>query len=142
PLCLGKTKPPLQQKEVVLRKCNNVFCVRPDHLYLETRKEVSQKAGMFGENNPMFGKKHSPNTLHKMSVSRIGKTGIRATAWKGGLSPLMTRLRGLLHHRLGWYAAVFRRDRWTCTNCGDKNKKIDAHHIRPFWYENYLQNIR
>jgi 5-methylcytosine-specific restriction endonuclease McrA len=76
----------------------------------------------------MFGRKHTAETKRKMSISRTGKLGPNATAWKGGKSSLTCRVKKIIHTRYGWYAAVLRRDGWKCTECGSK-KKIEPHHI-------------
>lgn len=83
-----------------------------------------------GPKNGMFGKKMSAESRAKMSKSRTGKFGPNATAWKGGRSSFLRRLKGAIHERFEWYYRVFKRDGWTCQRCGSKSK-IDAHHIEP-----------
>lgn len=78
----------------------------------------------------MFGKRASIETRKLMSISRTGKLGPNATAWKGGKQSLTRRVKKIIHTRFNWYAKVYKRDNWTCQHCGSK-KNLDAHHINP-----------
>lgn len=62
----------------------------------ETRKKMSdKKKKLTGEKNPFYGRKHSPESLKKMSDAKKGKYageknpmyGISITAWNKGISP-------------------------------------------------------
>lgn len=77
----------------------------------------------------MFGKKHKPETIKKMSISRTGKIGENATAWKGGKMSITRLVKGF-QNRNGWYKKVYKRDGFKCVKCGSKNK-IEAHHKVP-----------
>jgi hypothetical protein len=81
-----------------------------------------------GNKNGMFGKKASNETKLRMSLSRTGKVGSKATAWKGGKTSINKRVKEIIHKRYQWYFKVYQRDGWKCVECGSK-KKIDAHHI-------------
>ena len=89
-----------------------------------------------GENNPFYGKKHKPEAWVKRRETMIknGTTQIREThpQWKGGIS----KSRSTIYDSIGykeWREAVFRRDNYTCQNCGDsKGHNLIAHHIVPF----------
>lgn len=86
-------KGPIEDGLMVLHKCNTPACINPEHLYLGTHKENGQdmvnagnakgwsspgeKNGMFGRVghlNPMFGKKHSPEAIAKMSQPKPRRT--------------------------------------------------------------------
>lgn len=82
------------------------------------------------ENNPMFGKKHTEQTIKKMSLARTGKLGENATAWKGGSRSIVKTVKGILHTRYNWYKRVYQRDGFKCVKCFSKGK-LDAHHIKP-----------
>jgi hypothetical protein len=84
-----------------------------------------------GSKNSMFGKKASIATRQKMSASRTGKTGVNATAWKGGKRSLNERLKRALGKRYNWSRRVFARDGYQCTRCPHKGA-LDAHHLEPF----------
>lgn len=96
----------------------------------EALKASQQILDRTGSNNPMFGQKMSVETRAKMSRSRVGKTGINATGWKGGKLSLMRRVRKGVGSRFNWYRLVFHRDGWKCTVCGT-TKSLDVHHINP-----------
>ena len=85
---------------------------------------------MSGDKNGMFGKKHSAEARKKMSMGRTWGTGENAYAWKGGVTSINSRVKGLLHTRLNWYSRVYARDGWKCRLC-DSKTRIDAHHIKP-----------
>ena len=99
--------------------------VKNSDSYCDARKNIDQS----GSQNGMYGKKHTQTARDKMSQSRIGKVGPKATAWKGGTQSVTRRVKSIIHTRFGWYAKVYKRDKWTCQKCGSK-KKIDAHHLR------------
>ncbi|HEC65961.1 MAG TPA: hypothetical protein ENI23_11770 [bacterium] len=50
--------------------------------------------------------------------------------WKGGISKLSALIRKLPQYRK-WYMSVFRRDKFTCQECG-KRGGLSAHHIKSF----------
>lgn len=78
----------------------------------------------------MYGKKASAETRRKMSISRTGKIGENATAWKGGDFSLVRTIKRHIHKVIHWYYKIYKRDNFKCILCGS-NKKIEAHHINP-----------
>lgn len=103
---------------------------------------------------PMLGKKHSLKTIklfcsqrkkwwddpefRKKSLSnRIKLFGSLNPAWRGGITPMVMRLRQSIPYRL-WRASVYKKDKFTCQLCGYAHKKgkkrkiLDADHIIPF----------
>lgn len=82
-----------------------------------------------GDKNPMYGKSHKIESIQKMSISRTGKIGENATAWKGGKLTI-TRMVKEYQNRNGWYKNIYIRDNFRCVKC-NSNKKIEAHHILP-----------
>jgi len=99
---------------------------------------IQNKPSIKGENNPMFGKKHTITTKKKMSITRTGKIGENATAWKGGVNTLTRRVKDF-QYRNGWYKKVYIRDNFKCVKCESKNK-IEAHHIIPI--KNIIDNFK
>jgi len=93
---------------------------------LETRLKLSiaQKGKVSG----MKGKKHSKKTRIKMSKSHSGS---KCNLWKGGITPINTKIRNSIELRL-WRDSVFERDNWTCQECGQIGGKIQDHHIKSF----------
>lgn len=82
----------------VLHHCDNPPCINPDHLYLGTPKENTRDKvvrkrvrtrPLFGKENPMFGrvgplnpfwrKKHSPETLARISATKARKKLLSTT---------------------------------------------------------------
>lgn len=64
--------------------------------------------------------------------------GARHWNYKGGVTPELRQLRATMEYRI-WRTAVFKRDEYTCVNCGVKNAqgvgrtiKLQADHIKPF----------
>jgi 5-methylcytosine-specific restriction endonuclease McrA len=62
--------------------------------------------------------------------------GAKNPLWRGGVTPLIHKIRCSPEMRK-WREDVFKRDDWTCQECGAKSKKnqyiyIEAHHIKPF----------
>lgn len=83
-----------------------------------------------GERNGMFGKTHSIDAINKMSKSRTGKIGKKATAWKGGKYSFTKRVKRILHTRYDWFSRVLNRDNYVCQWC-NASDQLDAHHIEP-----------
>jgi hypothetical protein len=87
-----------------------------------------------------LGKTLSETTKEKMSISRMGREGIKgekSNFWKGGITPLNLKLRASSMFKI-WKEAVFLRDNFTCQNpnceyCSNKiGVMIHAHHKKPF----------
>ena len=120
----------------------------------ETRRKFRKAAT--GQNNAFYGKSHSKKTrtlmkknhrgmagkIHSEQTKQkqrdsnpkiwLGKRGKETPNWRGGINPLCFTIRGCLKMK-GWRMAVFERDKFTCTNCGDnKGGNLNAHHIKSF----------
>jgi hypothetical protein len=100
-----------------------------------------------GRKNPFFGKTHSPEALAKMRAAKLGKPSSRKgkkypalsaarkgsgnPAWKGGLTPLRTKIWHSKEYQT-WRKAVFERDNYTCQICGRRGGILNADHIKRF----------
>lgn len=93
------------------------------------RQGILNRPSIKGENNPQWGKSPSADTRAKMSRSRTGKIGIKATAWKGGKLSLTQRIKTAIQRRYKWFHRVIDRD-GHCINCG-ATTQLDAHHKVP-----------
>jgi ribosomal protein S27AE len=51
--------------------------------------------------------------------------------WKGGITPENHKIRCSLEYKL-WRKAVFKRDNWTCQDCGEIGGVLNAHHLKRF----------
>lgn len=96
----------------------------------EKYKIAIENRDTFGHKNSMYGKQHTQEARAKMTQSRIGKTGEKATAWKGGKRSLLAQVKGIQHSRYNWYKRVYIRDEFQCIQCASKNR-IEAHHKKP-----------
>ena len=72
--------------------------------------------------------KCSKETRIKMSNSKKGK---KSHFWKGGINPLIIKIRRCFEYRQ-WRSDVFTRDNFTCQECNQKGLYLEAHHIKSF----------
>jgi 5-methylcytosine-specific restriction endonuclease McrA len=66
----------------------------------------------------------------------VRKTGLmhkkeKNPNWKGGTSPMRKLLEGSNEYKR-WREQIFKRDNWTCQNCGNRGGKLHAHHMKSF----------
>lgn len=93
-------------------------------------KEALEK--LKGKNHPMYGKHHTKESKKKMREARLNKyNGENCPAWKGGITPLVERIRKCFLYRL-WRSDVFTRDDFTCQKCNKRGGRLEAHHKKPF----------
>jgi len=106
---------------------------RPNPKIREVRlKEVAEgKHNIFGEKNPMYGKKHSDETLKKMRSSNKPRKGKLNNFWKGGITPINAKIRESKEYKK-WRNEVFKRDEYICKMCYNKKRYVEAHHIKKF----------
>lgn len=124
---------------------------------LEDRKKMGlAKLGKYvGKNSPWYGRKHTAETLEKLRLSHLGKPsplkGIKTGRvpwnkgkrgflsrqnhynWQGGITPLNKKLRNSFEYKQ-WRESVFKRDNYTCRECGTRGVYLHADHIKPFAY--------
>jgi len=81
-----------------------------------------------------LGRVHSEETKLKVSLTKkASATTVRGTRhhnWKGGVTSEHSIARKSLQY-VTWRDAVYRRDGWRCTVCGDRHDLV-AHHIKSF----------
>jgi hypothetical protein len=123
--CKAKENPRLQNKKEFWDKER-----RDKHRNIIKQSKKHQESMKDRKHTPRSGFKHSIETRKKMSISRTGKIGENATAWRGGKSSVNVRVKGFLQKKYNWYYRVYQRDNWKCVKCGSK-KTLDAHHIKP-----------
>ena len=88
---------------------------KPIKHFIENKEEITAKIiqKQKGVPRPKWSGKNHPN-------------------WQGGKTPKNLRIRNSIKFK-EWRSEVFRRDRWVCQKCENKNgSKINAHHIKPF----------
>lgn len=90
---------------------------------------IKRRPSIAGENNPQWGRSPSKETRAKMSKSRTGKIGVRATGWKGGKFSFNHRIKTAIQRRYKWFHRVIDRD-GGCVKC-KRITQLDAHHKIP-----------
>ena len=74
------------------------------------------------------GYKMKPESIDKIRKKLQGKNHYN---WKGGHSSLVTKIRATNAY-IKWRESVYKRDKYTCQNCGDNTGgNLEAHHIKP-----------
>lgn len=73
----------------------------------------------------------NPTTEFKKNDSRLLQSNNHN--WKGGITPANTKLRNSYEAR-EWRKFVFKRDDYTCQDCGERGGKLEANHIKR-WAE-------
>lgn len=118
----------------------------------ETRKKLSialkgKKRGAMTEEQKR--KISEAKTGTKLSIEHRRKIGLtqsgeRSRWWRGGITPLYRRVRNTLEAKF-WRDTVFKRDAYTCIQCGDdRGGNLNADHIKPFadiFSENNIQTF-
>lgn len=69
-----------------------------------------------------------PVTREKM---RLAMSGAKSHFWRGGVTKKNRLIRASAAYRI-WRESVFKRDDFTCQECGQRGGKLNADHIKPF----------
>lgn len=129
---------PICSKSFVSLKCySRKFCSmlcrnrsRPDRggkieliCQLCGKKFIPLRRGFFGKNQKYCSK----------YCANLDKCGKNHWNWKGGKTGINYLMRNRKEYR-NWRNAVYRKDNWTCQNCGEHcdSKNIVAHHIKDW----------
>ena len=95
----------------------------------EHKKKLSE--ALKGKRPKNLESLYTPELNKKRSIALSGE---KSPHWKGGVTPINEMIRKSLEYRL-WREAVFKRDNYTCTWCGDKTSgNLNADHIKQFAY--------
>ena len=97
-------------------------------------KEKYPKMG-FQKGHPKF------TSLEGIRRAAEKQSGANHHNWKGGITPLVVRIRGCYKVRQ-WRNDVFTRDDFTCQNCLVRGGKLVAHHIEAFFNIMKKNNIK
>lgn len=106
-----------------------MFSTTPEALKKRTR--TAKKNGLIGKS--ITGKKHSIETIEKRrnSLLKINRWGKNNPYWKGGITPLIRRIRSSRHYG-EWRKKVFVRDDYICQFCFKRGGFLNADHIKRF----------
>lgn len=86
------------------------------------QKMCDNHADVSGNKNPMFGRGGNKNPM-------FGKYDKDSANWKGGLTPLILKIRNSIKYS-EWRAQIYQRDLFICQLCRKKSDgDLVAHHI-------------
>ena len=124
-------------KEIEKPSVESVKAWTTRHKFCSKQCKVDSQKGKLVYDNT--GKKHSEETKKKMSESHKGE---KAYQWKGGITPEHHNARNSDEYAV-WRASVYKRDNWTCQDCGIKCQKgnIVAHHLISFVERKDLRHV-
>ena len=74
------------------------------------------------------GHAHTEESRRKISASHMGS---KNPFWRGGVSEQNHRLRNSVEYKL-WRGKVFKRDNYTCQECGARGGRIEADHLKSW----------
>ena len=91
----------------------------------------------FQENNTLWDNERAINSRFKKGESPFEKFNIKPPQgaehwnWQGGKTDTNMKVRRSSEYKL-WVSQIFERDDYTCQSCGERGKKLCAHHIVNF----------
>lgn len=112
--------------------CNSEFYTIPSRIKDNRGKYCSKKCWyiVLKETSPFTINNPSKNELFKNKMND-SKRGEKNYNWKGGITPLRTQIyRSDIFKN--WRDEIFKRDNYTCKNCGKVGGRIEAHHLKSF----------
>jgi len=130
-----RRKPPIEK---TCLECGIKFSVRPswDRVVRCSRACANQ-----GRISPNLGRKFGPSPKKGIPVSEETKAKLRISCgkvfgpehhnWRGGGRSLRKQEMARHEYRT-WRETVFRRDDFTCCECGVRGGSLHAHHIKPW----------
>jgi len=160
---LSKTNPELHKLRLSLalkgRKKTPEWNKKIGDAQRGSKNHMFKKTGVL---NHFYGRKHSPESIAKMSASHKGylvgdknpskrldvrrkislsKMGANSPLWRGGIAKVNNTIRHSFEYK-EWRKAVYQRDEYTCCVCGDDTGgNLEAHHIKQFALILKEQNI-
>lgn len=128
-----------------------------NHHSEEAKRKMSKAAKQrIGIKNSFFSKKHSGESRRKISLAHLGikmgpmkletklkigkaNSGSNQWNWKGGITPLVTKIRNCFLYRQ-WRSDIFTRDNFTCQICGKRGGKLEADHYPKKFSQVFSEN--
>jgi hypothetical protein len=99
----------IEKELVVMHKCDNRKCVRPDHLSVGTYKDNSIDMRNKNRNAVFLGEEHGQSVLTESQVRYIRKNYIRGTRWAPGNSDILA---SQFNISVNHVTALVRGDKW------------------------------
>ena len=97
-------------------------------------QETEFKKGMHSSRKTEFKKGHLMSIKIRKKIGKA-KKGEKNSSWKGGITPLMEKIRRLPEYKQ-WRSDIFQRDNWTCQTCQRRgNGRLEAHHNKKGFSE-------
>jgi hypothetical protein len=84
------------------------------------KRMITNHKGLFGKDNPMFGRNFPIEMREKMRKAKLKDT-----------TPLYIQIRNSVR-AINWRKAIFERDKYICRVCGEHTRDLEAHHIVSF----------
>lgn len=112
--------------------CNKEFYALPSRLKEGKDKCCSKTCKVELMKTTSYLVTNNPSKTDKGKARlKLQNKGENAWNWKGGITPIRTQIyRSDLFRN--WRKEVFKRDNWTCQECGTVGGNIHAHHIKSF----------
>jgi len=113
--------------------------IKNSELYLDRNKRISDKltgrklSKNTKEKLRKITKKQFQNGMSEKTKIKISESlrGEKSHLWKGGITELVYNIRNSLRYRT-WRNLIFIRDKYTCQECGETKKELNAHHKKSF----------
>ena len=136
---IGRPIREIKIKAANLRKKGIKVKKRP-HDYSEKFREKCRQ-GKLGPKNPQYGKPRTEQERQQIreTMRKKAKYGPENRFYKDGMSSLKERVRKSWKFR-DWREAIFKRDDYTCQECGKKGDKLHPHHWKKGFAEIWQEN--
>lgn len=113
--------------------CNKIFYKnrKYSHAQWARARTCSRKCSGIIHHREFRHTLESNNKNRQAHLGRVTMSGESHYNWKGGITPLRTKLYFSKEYKI-WRTAVFVRDDFTCQICGKKGGELNADHIKPW----------
>lgn len=121
--------------EETKEKIRNSKIGKKQSLESNLKRSIALKGRIFSEEHKKkIGEANKKRIITEESRNKV--SGEKCHFWKGGITPINTKIRMSLEYRK-WRKAVFERDNYTCVFCKARNEKgkkviLNADHIKSF----------